>query len=57
METVKLEMTFDQLDLLVDIVYNTDVEDLWEENTPDEVLEIQNQKIQEIHRLLLRKLG
>lgn len=57
METVKLEMTFDQLDLLVDIVYNTDVEDLWEENTPDEVLEIQDQKIQEIHRLLLRKLG
>ena len=57
METINLEMTFDQLELLLDIVYNTDVEDLWEENTPDEVLEIQNQKIQEIHRLLLRKLG
>lgn len=57
METINLEMTFDQLELLLDIVYITDVEDLWEENTPDEVLEIQNQKIQEIHRLLLRKLG
>jgi hypothetical protein len=57
METVKLEMTFEQLELLLDVVYSTDVEDLYEENTPEEVLENRDQMLQDIHRLLLRKLG
>jgi len=57
MEPVKLELTMDQIELIVNVLDVIDLDDIWEDGTDESFLDLEHDKMVKLQRYLLNKLG
>lgn len=57
MNEVTLTLTLEQIELLINTIEYSNVEDMYEDNAPEEVLDNTFESLSEIQKYLTRKLG